>query len=92
MISFETGLLATLSLFAGLLVSLPLIGWFTSIGIELAEPMNIGGISMSHLTGEMSLYVFGLPLLLIIIFAMLISIPAGIRAARISPTEAMRSN
>ena len=92
LITLETGLLATLSVLAGLLVALPLIGWFTAVGIELAQPMNVGGIVMSHLTGDMSLYVFGTPLLLIIVFAILISIPTGIRAARIPPTEAMRSH
>jgi len=92
MITLETGIMASLSLLAGLLVSLPLIAWFSSAGIELAEPMDIGGIVMSHLTGDMSLFVFTTPLLLILFFAMLISVPAGIRAANISPTEAMRSN
>lgn len=92
MISLETGLLASMSMFAGLLVSFPLIGWFTLYGFELAEPMDVGGIVMSHITGELSLYVLGTPLLLIILFALLISIPTGIRAARISPTQAMRSN
>jgi ABC-type lipoprotein release transport system permease subunit len=92
LITLETGLLATLSVLAGLLVALPLIGWFTAVGIELAQPMNVGGIVMSHLTGDMSLYVFGTPLILIIVFAILISIPTGIRAARIPPTEAMRSH
>ena len=92
MITLETGVLASLSLLAGLLVSLPLIAWFSSAGFELAEPMDVGGIVMSHLTGDMSLFVFTTPLLLILFFAMLISVPAGIRAANISPTEAMRSN
>jgi ABC-type antimicrobial peptide transport system permease subunit len=92
MITCETSLLASLSLIAGLLVSVPFTAWFSAVGFELAEPMDIGGIVMSHMTGEMSLYVFGAPLLLIIFFAIIISIPAGIRAARISPTEAMRSH
>lgn len=92
MISLETTLLASLSLLAGLAVALPLIGWFSAVGIELAEPLNVGGIYMSHMTGELSLYVFGTPLVLVLIFALLISIPAGARAARISPTEAMRSH
>jgi ABC-type lipoprotein release transport system permease subunit len=92
MITLETGLLATLSLVVGILLSLPLIAWFTFWGIELSEPMDVGGILMSHLTGELSLFVFGMPLLFIIFFALLISIPAGMRAASISPTEAMRSN
>ncbi len=92
MITCETSLLASFSLIAGLLVAVPLIAWFSSAGFALAEPMDIGGIVMSHITGDMSLYVFGAPLLLIIFFAIIISIPAGIRAARISPTEAMRSH
>jgi ABC-type lipoprotein release transport system permease subunit len=91
MITLETGLLASLSVLMGLLISLPLIGWFTAVGFELAQPMDVGGIVMSHMTGEMSFYVFAIPLALIVLFALLISIPTGIRAARISPTEAMRS-
>ena len=92
MITLETTMLASLSLITGILLSLPLIAWFTFTGIELAEPMDVGGILMSHLTGELSLFVFGMPLLFIVVFALFISIPAGMRAARISPTEAMRSN
>jgi len=92
LITLETGLLATLSVLAGVVVTLPLIAWFTYVGIELAQPMDVGGVVMSHLTGEMSLFVFGIPLVLIIIFAILVSIPTGIRAARIPPTEAMRSH
>lgn len=92
MISVETTLLASMSVFAGVIISLPIIGWFSAVGIVLPEPMDVGGIVMSHLTGDISLFVLGTPLLLIIFFALVISIPTGIRAAAIPPTEAMRSH
>lgn len=92
MITLETTMLASISVVLGLVLSIPLVLWFTYAGFALPEPMDVGGVLMSHLTGELSLYVFGAPLLLILGFAILISIPAGIRAAFNSPTEAMRSN
>ncbi len=91
MITLESSLLATMSTLAGLVIAVPLIAWFSSQGFELPEPMDLGGIQMSHMTGQLSFLVFSLPFALIIGFAVIISIPAGIRAALNSPTEAMRS-
>ncbi|MDD9889362.1 MAG: ABC transporter permease [Gammaproteobacteria bacterium] len=92
MITLETILLALISVLLGLLISIPLILWFTYSGFALPEPMDVGGVLMSHITGELSPFVFGAPLLLILGFAIIISIPAGVRAALNSPTEAMRSH
>ncbi len=92
MITVETMLLSSISVLAGIVLSVPLILWFTYTGFALPEPMDVGGVLMSHFTGELSLYVFAVPMILILSFAILISIPAGIRAALNSPTEAMRSH
>jgi ABC-type lipoprotein release transport system permease subunit len=92
MITVETIMLTSISVLIGVMLSAPLILWFSLAGFALPEPMDVGGVLMSHLTGELSLYVFAVPMFLILGFAILISIPAGIRAALNSPIEAMRSH
>jgi ABC-type antimicrobial peptide transport system permease subunit len=52
----------------------------------------MGGVLFSRMTGELSLYVFAMPMIIIISFAFVISIFPAIKAARIAPTEAMRSH
>ena len=91
LVTIETTLLATLSVAAALFLTLPLVYWLTHVGFELSEPIDVGGVMFSAYRGEMSWYVFGVPFLLLIFFAFIISIPPGIRAARISPTQAMSS-
>jgi ABC-type lipoprotein release transport system permease subunit len=66
-----------------------LITWFTLQGFPLPDPIDIGGIKFSHLLGDFSAYVFVAPMIIILTFALLVSVPPGIRAARISPTRAM---
>ena len=92
MIMLETSLLAVLSVLAGIILAIPLILWFANIGFALPEPVDVGGIAFQHMAGEFSLQVFLLPLLFILSFAIIISIFPGLRAARVLPTEAMRSN
>ncbi|HET8904633.1 MAG TPA: ABC transporter permease [Saccharospirillum sp.] len=91
LIVLETLLLAVIACLIGGLLALPINLWFTLQGIALAEPMEISGIVFSHYRGQMSTYVFGFPLLVILIAAFLIAIMPGIRAARIVPVDAMRT-
>jgi ABC-type lipoprotein release transport system permease subunit len=84
-------MLAGIACLLGGLLALPINLWFTVQGIALAEPMEISGIVFSHYRGQMSLYVFGFPLLVILISAFLVSLLPGIRAARIVPVDAMRT-
>jgi ABC-type lipoprotein release transport system permease subunit len=92
LITLETGLLATISIAVGFLFSLPVVALITFIGFELPEPLDVGGIAMSSMKGEMTAIVFWIPAITIFVFALLISIPTGLRAARILPTEAMGSH
>lgn len=92
MIIFETILLALMSCLFGFLVSLPIVLWFTVEGFSLTQPIDIGGIAFSHLRGEFSLAVYLYPLLIICFSTLLVSIPPGIRAARISPLKALMSH
>jgi len=92
LVTLETTLLATISVLVALLIALPVMYWMTYVGFALPEPIDMGGIAISAIRGEMSVFVFVIPFLLLISFALLISIPPGIRAAKISPTQAMRSH
>jgi ABC-type lipoprotein release transport system permease subunit len=51
--------------------------------------MDVGGFMFSHMRGEFSVAVFTTPAMIILGSALLVSIPPGLRAARIAPTKAM---
>lgn len=91
LILFETMMLAGISIVIGGLLATPVIGWFAWRGIALPEPIDMGGIAFGFMTGEFSLAVFAWPALVVLLFAVAVSIPPGIRAARIAPTQAMGS-
>ena len=92
LVTLETTLLASMSVAVSVLVSLPIMYWFATVGFSLAEPIDVGGIAFSAFRGEVSVYVFGIPILLLLGFAILVSIPPGLRAAKIAPTRAMSSH
>lgn len=87
----ETGFLSFFSIMIGVIVTLPVLIWFNLVGIAMPEPIDMGGVEFRFLTGDLSLYVFVMPMIFVYSFALLVSIPPGIRAARVPPTEAMRS-
>ncbi len=91
LIMLETSILTAASLVIGFIVAIPVLAYFTFIGIEMPEPIDFAGVQFSAYTGELSLDVMITPVLLIFAFAMAVSILPGIRAARVTPTEAMRS-
>lgn len=92
MIFLENFILSSMSCVLGFALALPLVYWLSSIGISLPEPVEVGGISMSHLKGELSARIFTTPLLLIVITALIVCIPPGLRAARVSPIQALGSH
>lgn len=92
MIIMETSMLALFSCLLGLIISVPLNTWFTYVGFTLPEPMDIGGITVDHMQGVLSVKVFVLPLLVVVASAIAVSIPPSLRAARITPVEALRSH
>ena len=83
---------ACISIGIGVILSIPLIAWFTYVGILLPEPIDMGGIQFQYMTGEFSWFVFTLPMLLIFGFSALVSIPPGLRAAHILPRDALGSH
>lgn len=92
LITLETLLLALMSVSIGVVLVLPIIYWFSEFGILIPEPVDMSGIEFQHLRGEFSSGVFLLPMAFILITAIIISIPPGLRAARILPKDAMGSH
>jgi ABC-type lipoprotein release transport system permease subunit len=92
LITLETFILAFISVILGFLLILPIIYWSAEVGMVLPEPIDMSGIKFQHLKGEMSARIFWIPMAFILATAVLISIPPGLRAARILPKEAMGSH
>ena len=91
LITLETSMLAGMSITAGFVISLPIIAWFTWHGFMMPEPIDLGGVQFQYMLGEFNVPVFVKPALILFGYAIAVSIPPGVRAARISPTHAMRT-
>lgn len=91
LIETEVLLLALASCLAGLLIALPLITWFTLVGITLDQAFDMGGISYDTLRGSLSPDIFVTSALVILSSAAAVSLLPSLRAARIKPVDALRS-
>jgi len=90
MIVLETLYLAVGSAAAGAAAG-ALANWLLSVhGIALSTPIEYGGMMFEKILGANSVRSVLMPPAIILGTALLVSIPPGIRAARISPARAMR--
>jgi ABC-type lipoprotein release transport system permease subunit len=89
LIFIETVMLASISITVGLALILPVIAWFTEVGIKLDISVDMGGVVFDTMKGDLSAYVVFMPMGFMLLTAALISLPPGLRAARILPRVAM---
>ena len=90
LIVIETCILALMSLVVGNIGGL-LANWALSIqGITYPTPLEYGGVLFEKLLSKITLKTIWFPSLVIMVSALVVSLPPAIRAARISPTRAMR--
>ena len=92
LIMLESFFLAIVSCIAGLVLSLPVTYWLAQTGIPLPEAINMGGILFDSMRGEMSLYVYLLPTLVVTLSTLIVSLFPSIRAAHISPLKALQAS
>ncbi len=92
MVFLENLMLSTMSCLIGFLIALPLLLWLSNVGIVMPEPIDIGGVMMSHMKGEFSARAFLIPLAFVVVTALIVCIPPGLRAARVSPVKAMSAH
>ncbi|MHA7879418.1 MAG: ABC transporter permease [Saccharospirillum sp.] len=92
LILLETQLLAIIACVLGLLIAFPANLWLSRVGFEMGEAIEVSGILFSHYRGQMSVMVFAFPALVILGASLLVSLLPGLRAARLSPIDAMRAH
>ncbi len=92
LIMIESGILAGLSCLLGAICVLPLNYWMANTGIQMPEAIDMGGIAFDVLRGEISWFSMGMPALVVMFSTLAVSIVPAIRAANISPVQAMRES
>jgi putative ABC transport system permease protein len=92
LITLETAMLSSFSVLLGLILVMPIIYWFTQVGMLLPTPLDMSGMVVEHMKGEFSVRIFAWPMVFILTTAILISIPPGLRAAHILPKDALGSH
>jgi len=92
LVFLETVMLAVMSIGVGLLLILPVVVWFTEVGIKMDMSVDMGGVIFDTMKGDLSAYVLLMPMGFMLLTAALISLPPGLRAARILPRVALGSH
>ncbi|SES77735.1 ABC transporter permease [Thalassotalea agarivorans] len=91
LILLESFLLALFSCLIGFIFSAGLIFYLQTYGITLPDPIDMGGVLFDSLLGEFSLFVIGVPTLVVLGSTCFVSLIPAIRAARTVPVEAMQA-
>ena len=85
-------MVAAFFILVGLVLIVPMIMWFTQVGLKLDLAVDMGGVVFDTMKGDFSAYVILMPMGFMLATAAVISLPPGLRAARILPREAMGSH
>lgn len=92
LIVLETVILALISIVVGNVAGV-LINWALSIhGIPYPIPLEYGGMLIDKILSEITFQSIWFPSLVILLSSLVVSLPPALRAARISPTKAMRES
>ncbi len=92
LILFETAFLAVISIIIGTIAGVLANWWFLVHGITYPTPIEYGGYIFKKLTSKITSRSMINPALIIFSTAIVVSIWPAVRAARIIPVKAMRSN
>jgi ABC-type lipoprotein release transport system permease subunit len=92
LILFETAFLAIISIIIGTIAGVLANWWFLVHGITYPTPIEYGGYVFKKLTSKITVRSIINPALIVFFTAFVVSIWPAVRAARIIPVKAMRSN
>ena len=91
LIQLEALMLALLGCLPGLLLTLPINGYFVQHGIVLSQGFDMGGMRFDRLLGEFSWFTLGVPAVVVIGSTLLVSVFPAWRAARLTPIAALQA-
>ena len=91
LIMIESGILAIASCLVGLLISLPVNYYLSTVGFDMPEPIDMGGMTFDTILGEISWYTIWVPTVVVLLSTMLVSLIPSIKAAKISPLTALQA-
>jgi len=91
MVILETFILTAISIFIGLFIALLINYKLSQIGIPYPMPIEIGGMALHYLYGQVSFFNLWVPALVVTLSSVGVSIIPAIRAAKIVPVKAIRS-
>ena len=92
LIILESTILAMLACLLGAVFALPMNYWMQTVGFELPQPIDMGGIEFSYMLGEVSWFSMGMPAIVVLLSTIVVSIFPAVRAASISPLQAMQEH
>lgn len=92
LVVMETCFLSTIAMVIGALLSFALNAYFSVHGITFPTPIEYGGMKFTSMVSTVSAQVFWVPALCAFVTALLVSIPAALRAARLVPVKAIYGN
>lgn len=91
LIVLESAMLGALGCALGLLLTVPVNGYFVHHGIVLSQGFDMGGMVFDRLLGEFSWITLGIPALVVVSSTLLVSLFPAWRAARIAPIDALQA-
>lgn len=91
LIMLESSFLSVASCIIGMLAAMPVVWWLSHVGLTLPEPIDMGGMKFETMRGELNAFSFFTPILVVLTSTLLVSLYPAIRAARISPLQALQA-
>ncbi len=92
LILFETGYLALLSVFVGVIIGLVGNYYLSLHGVKLPETIEYGGMHWDTMSARITAASIWLPVVVTFFSALLVSVVPAVRAARITPVKAMSTH
>jgi ABC-type lipoprotein release transport system permease subunit len=91
MVVLETAILSIVSILIGIIFAVIINYKLSQIGIPYPMPIEIGGMALHHLYGQLSFFNLWVPALVVLLSSVGVSVIPAIRAAQIVPVKAIRS-
>ncbi len=91
LIMIESSLLAFAAVSIGFVTALPANIYLENVGFALSQPVEMGGVQISAITGQSSVYTLGLPAVVVVLATLVVALIPAYRIAKQSPLSAMEA-